>query len=630
MESYFKEKCLLSMQQENDHHLRLPSVKRKLILHFDQHNTIQVACTLPGRCVTVEEGLNNFLTSAVWGKETQDGQWVWCCKEPQIAKPTDSDEVITYFKFLEKKIVKTPDDRAELKKRTCRFVYEEPGCMFRQFFDLYLQSLIYDSQWPPRYSTCSSRSSSTKDPTETPCNCSATPPAVVDNEQPSDHNQNGHHTFQEEQEQERATKDTPPPPSPPPPASTDTNPNEVVRLPSEQPSNTIKGGDPGDPKLYHLILPEFFDMIRRLQKEKRDFVIVLRTMGIDSHNFLETVTPVLSGQHPQFTDIEPMHINMSVGHLKRYSLDHIELEMDGEVYKDEKSIYAKLNSLTGICAIRDDFAYWQKHDYVCYSAKPLWVNLNDERHQHILFDDNIRLDSKDDCIVNLRFNNMMEDTDDKNEYHNVDFESYKIFERTSIIQPNLIELLNPLCKKDSRSNHYYDKIRQAENNYNIVLLNKTKIQVDTTIDEASDSDSDPSSSELDDSNGLNRSRKFSRIITPPNFPVNPLTTELKKLDKTSVLGEEADESSENKENIPPPSSDKPAASDTLSAAMISCDLVEKSNAYVEQEQPASLLKTTGVGNRHKKPKNFVRINTGFPMGSDDAEKAVVSTACLIQ
>lgn len=297
--------------------------------------------------------------------------------------------------------------------------------------------------------------------------------------------------------------------------------------------------------------------------------------------------------------------------------------MDGEVYKDEKSIYAKLNSLTGICAIRDDFAYWQKHDYVCYSAKPLWMNLNDEKHQHILFDDNIRLDSKDDCIVNLRFNN----TDDENEYHNVDFESYKIFERTSIIQPNLIELLNPLCKKDSRSNHYYDKIRQAENNYNIVLLNKTKIQVDTTIDEASDSDSDPSS-ELEDSNGLNRSRKFSRIITPPNFPVNPLTAGLKKLDQSTVL-ETEDEANDNKENIPPPHSPLPPppidnSADTLSATLISCDLVDKNTTGVETKPNDQRTA------KHKKPKNFVRINTDFTMESDDKEKAVVSTACLVQ
>lgn len=586
VESYFKEKI---ESPENDH-LKL---KRKLVLHFDQHNTIQVACTLPGRCVTVEEGLNNFLTSAVWGKEV-DNQWVWCCKEPQIAKPKDTDEVITYFKYLEKKIVKTPDDRAELKKRTCQFVYEEPGAFFRQFFDLYLQSLVYDSHWPPRCLSTSCRSSPTKEHTETSS-------AVVDNEKPSDHNQNGKHAFTEECQSH---------------VHTDNSNSSQAMIPAELPSNTIKGGDPEDPKLYHLILPEFFDMIRRLQKEKRDFVIVLRTMGIDSHNFLETITPVLNGKHPQFADIEPMNINTSVGHLKRYSLDHIELEMDGEVYKDEKSIYAKLNSLTGICAIRDDFAYWQKHDYVCYSAKPLWVNLNDDRHQHILFDDNIRMDSKDDCIVNLRFNN----TEDENDYHNVDFDSYKIFERTSIIQPNLIELLNPLCKKDSRSNHYYDKIRQAEANYNIVLLNKTKIQVATTIDEASDSDSDPSS-ELDDSNGLNKSRKFSRIITPPNFPVNPLAKDLNKPEQPALL-----EADENKENEKPPAPSSDARVDTLSAKMVSCDLVDAAANNRNLAEASEQVKSS----RQKKAKNFVRINTDFKIENEDLEKATVSKACTIQ
>lgn len=76
--------------------------KRKLVLHFDQHNTIQVACTLPGRRITVEEGLNNFLTSAVWGKEIDD-KWVWISQEPQIHKPENEPDAQTYFKYLEKK-----------------------------------------------------------------------------------------------------------------------------------------------------------------------------------------------------------------------------------------------------------------------------------------------------------------------------------------------------------------------------------------------------------------------------------------------------------------------------------------------------------------------------------------------
>lgn len=95
--------------------------KRKLILHFDQHNTIQVACTLPGRRITVEEGLNNFLTSVVWGKEvvvdgdTHDTSWQWVCQEPRITKPVGEPDAITYFKYLEKKVVKAPEDRARLE-----------------------------------------------------------------------------------------------------------------------------------------------------------------------------------------------------------------------------------------------------------------------------------------------------------------------------------------------------------------------------------------------------------------------------------------------------------------------------------------------------------------------------------
>ena len=97
---------------------RMPSIdldtstipKRKLILHFDQHNTIQVVSSLPGRHITVEEGLNNFLTSACWGKETNDGmdEWQWVSDQPQINKPQGEPNAITYFKYLEKKIVKTP------------------------------------------------------------------------------------------------------------------------------------------------------------------------------------------------------------------------------------------------------------------------------------------------------------------------------------------------------------------------------------------------------------------------------------------------------------------------------------------------------------------------------------------
>lgn len=373
--------------------------KRKLLLHFDQHNTIQVACTLPGRILTVEEGLNNFLTSAVWGKEI-DNKWVWVCNEPQIMRPANEPDAITYFKYLEKQIVRKPDDRVEFKRKTTKFIYNEPGIKFKEFFDLYLESLRHTEKELLTENKCEASTSKKNHLESNLC-------------------------------------------------------------------NTIPSGDPNNKSLYNLILPSFFDMIRRLQKSDREFTIILRTMGIDSQGFLDTVTPVLEGKHPDFEDIKPIKINRNLGSIKRYEKDKIKLFMDDEVYDTDQSIYDKLSSLTGINAIRDDFDYWQKNNYECYSAKPLWIDLCDTNHQHIIFDDNIRFDNFDDCIVNLR----MKNNHKEHIYDNVNFNSYKLFESTNILQPNLIELLNPHLKKHSNKNNYCEMIKKSELVYNKFLEN---------------------------------------------------------------------------------------------------------------------------------------------------------------
>lgn len=375
---------------------------KKLLLHFDQHNTIQVACNLPTRKISVEEGINNFLSSVLWGKEINENEWVWLSTEPQLYKPRNEPDAMTFFKYLEKKIVKSPEDRVELKTRTCRFVYEEPGIMFREFFDLYLNKLIYSSNTENGEQYC-----------------------LDDN--------------------------------------------------NNLPPNTIPDSDATTNTLYHLILPDFFDLIRRLQKDNRTFAIILRTMGIDSQSFLDTITPIIEGKHRDFKDIKPIRINHNVGQIKRDVNDKIELHMDNEVYSDDDAIYAKLCSLEGINAIRDDFAHWQMCDYECYAAKPLWINLQDNLHQHILFDDNIRLDAVDDCIVNIRLSNFLSN----DTYENVEFNSYKLFEKSSILQPNLIELLNPHLKLDSQENHYFKKIRNAELVYHRLITNKENVKITT-------------------------------------------------------------------------------------------------------------------------------------------------------
>jgi hypothetical protein len=193
-------------------------------------------------------------------------------------------------------------------------------------------------------------------------------------------------------------------------------------------------------------------------------------MGIDSHNFLETIRPIIEGKHRDFPDIKPIKINYSIGNIRRDVNEKFELEIDNEIFNDEISIHKKLSSLEGINAIRDDFGFWQKNKFECYCAKPLWVNLDDQDFHHIIFDDNIRLDSSDDCIVNIRLYNSA-----LRQYENVDFDSYSTFEKSNIIQPNLINLLNPHLKQNSTKNHYYEMIKKAQLIYTKLLENKDEL-----------------------------------------------------------------------------------------------------------------------------------------------------------
>ena len=68
------------LMEFSGHHRR----HRRLILHFDLRNTILVADSVTN--VTVEHALNSFLTSATWGRET-DNIWDWYTDKPSIVPP---------------------------------------------------------------------------------------------------------------------------------------------------------------------------------------------------------------------------------------------------------------------------------------------------------------------------------------------------------------------------------------------------------------------------------------------------------------------------------------------------------------------------------------------------------------
>ncbi|MEQ2181205.1 hypothetical protein GOODEAATRI_008988, partial [Goodea atripinnis] len=78
---------------------------------------------------------------------------------------------------------------------------------------------------------------------------------------------------------------------------------------------SVKGEDG---QLYHWILPSFFQLIRDLAQEGREFAIVFRTFGTDLPRVLRAVSrAVKEGAHPLFPDLPELKVRQD--HSKTYA-----------------------------------------------------------------------------------------------------------------------------------------------------------------------------------------------------------------------------------------------------------------------------------------------------------------------
>lgn len=113
--------------------------RRKLIIHFDIRNTVLVSDSVTN--VSMEQALNSFLTGVVWGREQSKGMWIWDSFETSLTPP--SPDTITYYKHMERLLVKTPTDRRKLRIVTGDFTQENIGQRFLPYFSSTLDAL----QW---------------------------------------------------------------------------------------------------------------------------------------------------------------------------------------------------------------------------------------------------------------------------------------------------------------------------------------------------------------------------------------------------------------------------------------------------------------------------------------------------
>ncbi|XP_070765857.1 uncharacterized protein [Enoplosus armatus] len=158
-----------------------------------------------------------------------------------------------------------------------------------------------------------------------------------------------------------------------------------------------------DGRLYHWILPSFFQLLKDLVQEGREFAILFRTFGTDLHRVLRAVYRALNeGAHPLFPDLPDLKlsVNMTPGKIRcskkgivlSRAEDHVST-CDGE-----RGLYQYFSSAQGLGGFQDHFDWWASNTFSIRGGKPLWIDPFDQNVQHIFIDDNIRQNDEDTIV----------------------------------------------------------------------------------------------------------------------------------------------------------------------------------------------------------------------------------------
>lgn len=163
-----------------------------------------------------------------------------------------------------------------------------------------------------------------------------------------------------------------------------------------------------DGRLYHWIIPSFFQLLKDLAAEGREFAILFRTFGTDLPRVLSAVSKAVNhGAHPLFPDLPDLKlsINTTAGKI-RCSKRNVVLSRAQErvsIRDGARGLYQYLSSTQGLGGFQDHFDWWASNTFSNRGGKPLWVDPFDQDVQHIFIDDNIRLNDEDTIVHPMVF-----------------------------------------------------------------------------------------------------------------------------------------------------------------------------------------------------------------------------------
>ncbi|XP_074537004.1 uncharacterized protein LOC141798935 [Halichoeres trimaculatus] len=157
-----------------------------------------------------------------------------------------------------------------------------------------------------------------------------------------------------------------------------------------------------DGRLYHWILPSFFQLFKDLVQEGQDFAIIFRTFGTDLPRVLNVVSRALNGAHPLFPDLPDLKlsVNMTPGKIRCSKRAIVLSRAEDRVSSrdGERGLYEYFSSVQGLGGFQDHFDWWASNTFSIRGGKPLWVDPFDHNVQHIFIDDNIRQNDEDTIV----------------------------------------------------------------------------------------------------------------------------------------------------------------------------------------------------------------------------------------
>ncbi|XP_053280670.1 uncharacterized protein si:dkey-32e6.3 [Pleuronectes platessa] len=163
---------------------------------------------------------------------------------------------------------------------------------------------------------------------------------------------------------------------------------------------SVKGEDG---RLYHWILPSFFQLLKDLVQEGWEFAILFRTFGSDLPRVLRAVHRALNeGAHPLFPDLPDLkiNVNMTPGQIRCTKKGIVLSRAEDRVSSQdgERGLYQYFSSVQGLGGFQDHFEWWSTNTFSIRGGKPFWVDPFDQSVQHIFIDDNIRQNDEETIV----------------------------------------------------------------------------------------------------------------------------------------------------------------------------------------------------------------------------------------